>query len=130
MAKSDKPDVLDEPLPLVGASPPLSLEELRERFFAQGKESKAPLDLEWNGISWEWRIPSIQQVQDAQKTEDQNFMVSLIIGYSYMPGTENKLFTEDDYEALVQMPLSGEFQAIVKKISDALKLNVEEKVKN
>jgi len=128
------PPVITEPGSVIahtagnGALPPLTLEELRARFFEGGAKAKI-LKMDWNGIEFDWRQPTIEETQKAQDEEDQNFMVTLLIRHSYMSGTDQKLFTNDDYDMLVKMPLSGEFQAIVRAIGQTMDLKVEEKAK-
>jgi len=107
----------------------MTLEELRAKFF-EGAASKAKvLKMEWNGIEFDWHQPTIEEMQKAQDEEDQNFMVTLLIRHSYMHNSEQRLFTNDDYDMLVKMPLSGEFQVIVRQIGQTMDLKVEEKVK-
>jgi hypothetical protein len=54
----------------------------------------------------------------------------LLIGYSYVPGTDERVFDESDYDDLVNMPLNSSFQAAVRQISETLDLKVDDKVKN
>ena len=112
-----------------GALPPMTLEELRAKFFDMAVAKAKILKMEWNGIEFDWHQPTIEEMQKAQDEEDQNFMVTLLIRHSYMSNTDQKLFTNNDYDMLVKMPLSGEFQVIVRQIGETMNLRVEEKAK-
>lgn len=114
-------------------APPPSRDELRKKFFSEKNTKVAPVELSWNGISFEWRRPTISQIQaarDANEDGSRNFIVDMIIGYSFIEGTDEKLFDESDYETVINMPFSGEFQEIVTKIGSSVNMNVEEKAKN
>lgn len=108
-------------------------EDFRKKFFANASELREPVELTWNGVDFEWRRPSIAQIQevrDRNTDEDRNFILDILISYSYISGTDDLLFDPEDYEELLKSPFTGEFQTIVTKIGGAVSLNVEEKAKN
>jgi len=112
----------------------LTRAELRAAFFAPEHAEIHPTPINWNGITLDWYRPTIDQVDKARErvsAEGRNFMVQMIMEYSYPEGNhEEKFFEEDDYDKLVALPLSGEFNDVVRRISEALDLRVEEKTKN
>lgn len=111
---------------------PLTRDEIRALFFAPLDTPTPPVSLEWNGVTFEWRRPSVQQVQNARDDDDadKNFLVRLIIEYSYVPGTDQKLFEDTDYDRVMSMPFGPEWQTAVTTIGKEIGLGVEAKVKN
>lgn len=108
-----------------------SREALRKKIFSEENIKPKVIPLQFNGTDLEWRQPSIRDVQEAQTLQEgKNFMALMLIGYTYVPGTEEKVFADEDYEMILGMPLSPSWQGVVQKISDTLDLKVEEKVKN
>lgn len=108
-------------------------DELRAAFFDPQFTEVKPTQMTWNGVTFDWYRPTIKQLQEAQDNEvgeGRNFMVRLICDYSYMPGTKERLFEDEDYERLINMPLSTEWQENIRKIGAAIGLGVEEKAKN
>lgn len=121
----------DEP-ELVTAKPMIILtrEQIRAAMFADVNSQPKSVLYEFLGQKLEWRCPSILEMQEQRDQEGRNLMVSLIVGYSFIPGTEEKVFVDGDYDTIIQMPMSGSFQEAVTKISETINLKVEEKVKN
>jgi hypothetical protein len=107
-----------------------SREAMRAKLFSEESKQVKKVPIIYNGVELEWRQPTVQQAQDAQELEGRNFMVMLLIGYSYVPGTDERVFDESDYDDLVNMPLNSSFQAAVRQISETLDLKVDDKVKN
>lgn len=109
----------------------LSRAEMREIMFSPEKTVAARTPLKFNGIDLEWQRPSVQELAEAQDARgDRNFMVSMIISYSFVPGTEEKVFEDSDYGVIMKMPYSDEYGNAVQTIFKALNLKVDEKVKN
>lgn len=108
----------------------LTREQIREAMFANANAKPKVIEYEFLGQKLEWRCPSILEMQEIRDQENRNLMVSLIIGYSYIPGTEEKVFSDDDYKVIMEMPISGSFNTAVNSISEAINMKVEEKLKN
>ena len=112
----------------------LTRAELRAAFFSPEHSEILPTPISWNGVTLDWYKPTIDQVDKARErvnAEGRNFMVQMIMEYSYPEGTKDeKFFEEDDYDKLVSLPLTGEFNDVVRRITEALDLRVEEKTKN
>ena len=108
-----------------------SRDALRAKLFAEEHVKVKKVPLTYNGVELEWRQPSIKDIQEAEQDEDKrNFMVLMLIRYTYVPDTDEKVFEEEDYETLLNMPMNQSFQNAVRTISSTLDLKVEEKVKN
>lgn len=127
MAKND-----DDIAPTTGAEPKkMTRAELRELMFSPEKIVAHRVPLNFNGVDLEWQRPSIQEIQEAQDSgSERNFVVALLISYSYVPGSEEKVFEDGDYATIMQMPYSEEYGSTVQTIIKSLNLKVDEKVKN
>lgn len=108
----------------------LTKQDIRNRILAAVETKVVPLTIA--GVGIEWHQPSIQQVQTIQNSDDpdRNFMIALLVHYSFVPSTKERIFEDSDYDQLLGLPYGGEIQRAMKKISDALDLGVEEKAKN
>lgn len=105
---------------------------IREKIFStENKELKKEV-LSFGGTEIEFRQPTIAQASELQDKDlgHDNFVVSALIAFSYIPGTNEKIFVPNDYNEICQMPLTSDFQVVMSKIADLLGLKVEEKVKN
>ena len=122
-AGAEVEDLGDKPIILTRA-------QIREAMFAHENAKPKRIPITMLGQSLEWLQPSIREVSEAQRDPDKHFMVQMLIGYTYVPGSDEKVFVEDDYAVLVGMPMTGEFQEAVRVIGEALDLKVEAKAKN
>lgn len=107
---------------------------LRAKVLAGSKPKVVPLTI--GGAEVEWRQPTLQQVQDARAAagddDDENFIVRMLVSYTFMPGTDEKLFEPSDYTEIMGMAFGGDYQKAMNKISATLDMagEVEAKVKN
>jgi len=114
---------------------PATLESVRSKIFDDETAKPEVVEYTFRGVTLEWRQPLIESLQRSEDDADRsnrNFMVTMIIDNSYLPGTEDKVFSVEDYDRLVKMPLNQEFRKVLTRITSALGLDaeVEEKVKN
>lgn len=109
----------------------MTRDEMRAVMFSPEKTIAHRIPLKFNGMDLEWQRPSIQELAEAQDAgKDRNFMVGMIINYSYIPGTDEKVFEDGDYAVIMKMPYSEEYGDAVGAIVKTLNLRVDEKVKN
>lgn len=97
----------------------------------------------YNGMEIEFRQPSIRlrkeihnksQVEgedkDISKIDIWAYMVWSVIFCSFVPGTNDKIFEEGDYENLMEQPAGGFVDEFSTKISELLNVDVEKSLKN
>lgn len=109
----------------------MTRDELRAVMFSPEKTLAHRIPLMFNGVQLEWQRPSIQELAEAQDaSKDRNFMVGMIINYSYLPNTDEKVFEDSDYAVIMKMPYTDEYGDAVQTIVKALNMKVDEKVKN
>ena len=110
----------------------LSGTSLRQQIF---KNAKKPSRREYtfNGVTLEYVQPSIGSMYKTGGNDDgptKAFIIKSMIYNSVAPGTDEKVFEESDYDAIMEMPATGELQDITRIITELLDLNVGEKAKN
>lgn len=130
MAKNDQTTEGNDAAAPTEVARKMTREELRELAFSPEKTIAERIPIKFNGIDLEWQRPSIQEIQEQQDRGDKNFILTLLIGYSFIPNTEEKFFVEDDYAVIAKMPFSQDYSDVVNKLVSALNLRVDDKVKN
>lgn len=105
--------------------------ELRAKMFAQEQTERKREIVNFLGEDIEFRQPGVAEFLESQSDESgRNFMIRLLIDHAYVPGTEEKVFEDTDYDMLLGLPMSGSFTAAISVIQKLFDLKVEDKVKN
>lgn len=109
----------------------LTREELRKKFFAPENVERKRLPFKYFGVDLEWWQPSVGMVAEIQdRASGKNFVVELLIAFSYIANTEDLFFEPEDYEQLINQPINPDFQRATNLIVTNINLEVDEKVKN
>ena len=122
------------PNDLAKAPPQLTAAQARQKIIAGSEPNK--VSHTFKGVSVELRQPTITQFLTTNQTaegEERNqarVTIKMIIEYTYLEGTDDKLFEDADLDALLNMPMSGEFFEMISKMNDLLDIKVDSKVKN
>lgn len=105
-------------------------QSIREK--ALKSTEKKTIELSLGEAKFEFVQPSLKQVGELQDSaeESDNFVIKMLVEFSFVPGTQERVFLNEDYQAFIDMPFGGEIQGITNKISSMLNLNVENKAKN
>lgn len=108
-----------------------SRDELRAKIFdSRNRHFKSEL-VEFFGDTIEIRQPTLEQILNAQALEDRReAIINLIIGYCYVPGTDERVFEDTDRPALLKMPFGEDFTRVNEAIARMTSLNVEAAEKN
>ena len=116
---------LSEAVPMPSAS------EARAQIFANaGKVKKVPYT--FNGVELVFVQPHIGKMYGSERaqSEGKSFIVTAMIENSVVPGTEEKVFTPEDYDSIMEMPLGADMQKITKIITEMYGMNIEDEAKN
>lgn len=109
----------------------LTREELRKKFFSPENVERKRLPFTYFGVDLDWWQPTVGQVADIQdRASGKNFIVELLISFSYLRESEELFFDRDDYETLINQPINPDFQRATNLIVSNINLAVDEKVKN
>lgn len=107
-----------------------SRDDLRASIFSSDKTNPVRKELTYNGVQIEFIVPSVKTISELQADEGRNFIVSTMIQCCVIPGTDEKVFDDADYEVMVNSPMSTDFSRCVQTINGLLNFGVDEKVKN
>lgn len=118
-------------------TPTPTREDIRTKMLAHKGQSKI---ITAYGMEIELRSPSVKQLIEAtssregESREDATARASVmaIIAHCYVPGTSSRVFSDADAEALMSLPMDGEYRNLQESISElmGIKRIVEEQVKN
>jgi hypothetical protein len=84
--------------------------------------------IEFMGAQVEVRQPLVEDIMAASKEEDGG-VVMMLVRYTFVPGTNERVFDAEDAEALLKMPFGRDmsrFLEVVKNMTD-IDLKVQEK---
>lgn len=134
MAKNDDNTAVGDEPPLAGGTAEpvkITRAQLREALFSADVQETKSIEISLSKQKLEWRTPTIQEVQELRDNQaERNFIISLLIGWTFVPGTDVKVFEDDDYADLMSRPYTGEWVNATQKIAATLELGVDDKVKN
>lgn len=110
----------------------VSASELRSNIFANAKKPERRT-FTFNGVQLEYVQPPIGKVFDPNKAgsaDNKAFIVQSMIEHSVVPGTNDQVFEASDYDAIMEMPMSGEMSAVVKIVQELMDISIDDKAKN
>jgi hypothetical protein len=98
-------------------------DELRKTIFKNSK----PLSkrVVFFGAEIEMRQPPMKTVLELQQLEDKAAAAAqMIVGYAFVPGTDERVFDEADIDVITQMPFGGDLARINKAISELTDIDI------
>ena len=103
---------------------------IRAAILATENTKAASQTIKFFGAELEFRHPTAGDlIAMATRAGDLN-LVTFLIDYAYVPGTDEKVFTPEDADALKQLPFTAEMKAVVKLIEGFTSVMVETEEKN
>lgn len=109
-------------------------DKLRQTAFKRKFKSEI---IKWEGVEYELRQPSIagrNEIRKYANVEDtapiSDFLVWCVIFFTYVPGTDVRVFDPADFDSLVASPAGGLVDMLSLKASAYLNVNMEETEKN
>lgn len=104
--------------------------DLRQQIFKNAPKVKRQ-EYTFNGVALEYIQPTIGSMyKGGGDGPTKAFIIKSMIDNSVVPGTDERVFEDSDYDAIMEMPATGELQEITRIITEMLDLGVGEKVKN
>jgi hypothetical protein len=103
----------------------MSKDDIRSKIFSHKSATKI---INVYGIDIELRSPTVRQLVEAtsaregESKEDTTSRASVmaIVAHCYVPGTDSKIFSEADAEALMALPMDTNYRALQEAISDLM----------
>ena len=87
--------------------------------------------IEFHGATIEVRQPSLGAVLNLQEASDRGIGIArMIVGYCYVPGTDELVFEEHDIPDILKMPMDEGMIALNGAINKMTGVKVEEEIKN
>lgn len=108
-------------------------DEIRAALFSSKSKKQAKRIIELFGESVEIRQPNISQITKLGKEAGESKIppiVRALIEYSYVPGTDDKLFDSADAEQIATMPTGKWLTDFNQALLELTGINVEEAEKN
>lgn len=110
--------------------PTMSRDELRSSIFGGARQNFRSETTQLWGHTVEFRQPTLGQVLNVGQAEPGDAMIRMIIDYTYVPGTNEKLFEEGDKDTLRAMPFDQGLNALADIVTKLTGIDVEEAEKN
>lgn len=105
--------------------------DIRAKIFNNIEGRFKRVEIEFNGATVELRQPSLRQILMAQgETDRAKALVNLIVGYCYVPGTDEKVFEDTDADSLLAMPFGEDMVRFNKAIETLTSVDVRGQEKN
>lgn len=96
-------------------------------FASQNKKLKSKV-ISFFGQDVEIRQPKLGSILDAREEEDrQAAVINTLVEYTYVPGTDIKLFDDADADAFKEMPFGKDFLAVNKTLEELTEVNFLDK---
>lgn len=78
------------------------------------------------GAEIELRQPKLKDIISARENPDrQAAVVQALVDYAYVPGSDEKVFTFEDQDQLLELPFGGEFVEVSKALEELTDINFQ-----
>lgn len=97
------------------------------------KKKKAKgIDIDMFGFKVEVRQPNVGQLLELESSSDdrKKALVNMLVAYCYVPGTDEKVFTKEDYGELIALPAGQWLTDFNNAIAKLTGVDTEEAEKN
>ncbi len=106
-------------------------DEIRAKIFAEENTRFKTKEIELFGTKVDIRQPSLGTILKAKEDEDrQKAIVRLLIDFCFVPGTDEKVFEQEDGEKILAMPFDQNLLEVNNAIEELTNINILEQEKN
>lgn len=102
----------------------LTRDDIRSKIFSA--KPKSELVENFFGTTIELRQPTLEIALQQRDTAEADRIYFMLTDYSFVPGTDEKVFDKEDVDAIRQLPFGGEFTGLMNKVNSLLGLKTEE----
>lgn len=99
-------------------------ESIRAKIFNSGNSVPEKRKVVFFDAEIEVRQPSAGDVVDMANTKGQN-MLTMLVQYSYVPDTSERVFTEADIESLRALRFSADFSRLAKVFEELTDIDIK-----
>ena len=110
---------------------PQTRDEIRSKIFSA--KPKSVIVDDFFGTTIELRQPGLQQALQVRETDQAEQVYTMLLDYTYVPDTDEKVFTSEDVDSLRTLPFGGEMTKLISKVTELLGTDpaqVEAAIKN
>jgi len=105
--------------------------QIRARIFDSTNSQPKAMRISFMGAEIEIRQPAIGQfLGNADDTDTRNRLMKILIHNSFVPDTNERVFTEGDYDSLIALPFTTDMSGVIETINKLTGVDLKEKVKN
>jgi hypothetical protein len=113
-----------QPAPTAAVREPVTREMARAKIFSARPKFEVLED--FFGVDLELRQPSLEVALQARNTEETEYVYSMLLDYAFLPGTNEKVFEEEDIDNLRQLPFGEEMTRLMTAVNKLLGINPED----
>jgi hypothetical protein len=100
-------------------------DDLRAKLFSSKPRSKI---VAFNDVEVEVRQPPVKAIlEGTDNTDKRAAIVKLLISYCFVPGTNERVFEDADYDSILEMPFGNDWIALSSAIDSLIDINKEVK---
>lgn len=78
----------------------------------------------FNGAQIELRQPNLKTVlENLDNADRKNTVVTILIDYAYVPGTDERIFEDTDFDSIMELPFGSDFMEVSEAIDKLTNLN-------
>jgi hypothetical protein len=105
-------------------------DSVRGKIFALKTKTKV---VSFNGVDIEIRQPAVKSVIAGANSDDKRAaIVRMLVDNCYVPGTEEKVFEDADYDSLMEMPFGHDWMVLSQTMDELtdISASIKEQAKN
>lgn len=99
-----------------------SKDDIRSKIFSSDSKKPKSQVIEFFGSKIEIRQASLTEMMDQGET-GKNALVKSLISSAYIPGTDEKVFTPEDYDQLAALPYGDDFNRLLECLKELRVVN-------
>lgn len=97
-------------------------DQIRSKIFASKKLARK--EIIFFGQKIEIQQPTLEDIMTAQVSEDRDqAVINQLVKYSFVPGTNDRVFEDTDAESFKHMPFTNDFVAVSKALEALSEVN-------
>jgi hypothetical protein len=104
------------------AAAPLTRDQIREKVFGAKAESKI---IDFFGAQVELRQPTVGVTMEMRQGTPEQATSQMLINYTFVPGTQEKVFEEADAEAIMQLPFGPDMNRYTTEVNKLVGISTE-----
>lgn len=118
-----------------GVPVPPNPRDIKARIFSAQNKQRKYKRVMFFGVELEIKQSSLKQVVDMATRrdgdeDDQGVAIYVLLNYAFIPGTEERIFGEEDTESLLDMPFGEDFNRVIDAWREITGIKIGEASKN